>query len=80
MVGLGGLKALVSVLPVGTDVWPVGGIAPHSMAAWAAAGATGFGIGSQLCSPGKSAQEVAAVAAQFVDAWQRIGAHTPRPA
>jgi 2-dehydro-3-deoxyphosphogalactonate aldolase len=80
MVGLGGLKALLSVLPAGTDVWPVGGITPESIAAWVAAGATGFGIGSQLFSPGKSAQDVAAMAAQFIAAWRRIGVQEPRTA
>ena len=48
MVGHGGLKAFKSVLPAGVDLWPVGGITPESMTAWKAAGATGFGIGSQL--------------------------------
>ena len=72
MAGTGGLKALLSVLPAGTDVWPVGGITPPSMAAWVAAGATGFGIGSQLYTPGKSAQDVAAMAAKYIDAWRRL--------
>jgi 2-dehydro-3-deoxyphosphogalactonate aldolase len=42
------LKAIRSILPEGTPLLPVGGIHPHSMAAYVAAGATGFGIGSQL--------------------------------
>lgn len=71
MVGVGGLKALKSVLPADTDLWPVGGITPQSMADWVAAGATGFGIGSQLYTPGKSAADVAAVAAQYILAWGR---------
>jgi 2-dehydro-3-deoxyphosphogalactonate aldolase len=74
MVGTGGLKALLSVLPSGTDLWPVGGITPESMAAWAAAGATGFGIGSQLYIPGKSAGEVADMAARYRDAWRQTAA------
>ena len=74
MVGLGGLKALKSVLPNGTPLWPVGGITPQSMAAWVAAGATGFGIGSQLFTPGLSAPEVHARATQYLQAWRAIGA------
>jgi 2-dehydro-3-deoxyphosphogalactonate aldolase len=72
MVAIGGLKALKSVLPVGTELWPVGGITPESMAAWVAAGATGFGIGSQLFNGNDSITEVARSAAQFVAAWRRI--------
>jgi 2-dehydro-3-deoxyphosphogalactonate aldolase len=37
-----------------------------------AAGATGFGIGGQLYTPGKSARDVGTVAAQFVAAWRSI--------
>ena len=69
MVGLGGLKALLSVLPAGTEVFPVGGITPQSMGPWIAAGATGFGIGSQLYSPGTPASEVATRAGLYATAW-----------
>jgi 2-dehydro-3-deoxyphosphogalactonate aldolase len=71
MVGLQGLKALKSVLPAGTDLWPVGGITPESMAPWVAAGATGFGIGSQLYTPGRSAVQVAEMAAKYLHAWRQ---------
>ena len=70
MVGHGGLKALKSVLPSGTDFWPVGGITPESMASWTAAGATGFGIGSQLYAPGTTEQDVHARALSYVEAWK----------
>jgi len=69
-VGTAGLKALLSVLPGGTPVWPVGGVTPESMAAWVKAGATGFGIGGQLYAPGTSAEQVRDRAAGFVAAWQ----------
>jgi 2-dehydro-3-deoxyphosphogalactonate aldolase len=71
MVGYGGLKALISVLPAGTAVWPVGGITPDNMAPWVAVGATGFGIGSQLYTPGKTAAEVLAKGRDYVQAWNR---------
>lgn len=74
MVGLGGLKALKSVLPTGTDLWPVGGITPESMAPWAAAGATGFGIGSQLYAPGTPASAVLARGLLHVNAWRQTKA------
>ncbi len=74
MVGHGGLKALKSVLPAGTDLWPVGGITPESMGAWVAAGATGFGIGSQLYAPGAPASAVLAKGRLYVRAWQQLQA------
>lgn len=75
MVGHGGIKAMKSVLPQGTDLWPVGGITPESMAAWHAAGATGFGIGGQLYAPGTTAPEVQQRAARYVQAWQGLQAN-----
>ncbi len=74
MVGHGGLKALKSVLPTGTELWPVGGISPESMAGWAAAGASGFGIGSQLYAPGASGNEVLARGRRYVHAWRQLQA------
>lgn len=70
MVGHGGLKAFKSVLPAGIDLWPVGGITPESMAPWKKAGATGFGIGSQLYAPGSAASEVLSRGRKYVQAWQ----------
>jgi 2-dehydro-3-deoxyphosphogalactonate aldolase len=68
--GHGGLKALKSVVPFGTDLWPVGGVTPESMGPWVKAGATGFGIGSQLFAPGTSAAQVGERAAAYVQAWK----------
>lgn len=45
------VKAIRSILPSETMLFPVGGIHPHSMAAYVAAGASGFGIGGQLYKP-----------------------------
>ena len=67
------LKAWRAVLPKDTRVLPVGGIGPQSMAAFVAAGANGFGLGSALYKPGASASEVAANAAAFVTAWRQLG-------
>ncbi len=69
MVGQGGLKAIKTVLPLGTPLWPVGGVAPESIAAWRQAGATGFGIGGQLYIPGLAVDELAVRARSFVAAW-----------
>jgi len=63
------VKALLAVLPTGTPLMPVGGITPANMQAWRDAGAAGFGIGSALYKPGKSAAAVREDAARFVAAW-----------
>ncbi|WP_213958393.1 2-dehydro-3-deoxy-6-phosphogalactonate aldolase [Variovorax sp. dw_954] len=63
------VKALLAVLPAGTPLMPVGGIAPHNMGEWRAAGAAGFGIGSSLYKPGKTAAAVREDATKFVSAW-----------
>jgi len=74
MVGHGGLKAMRSVLPEGTDFWPVGGITPDSIGGWVKAGATGFGIGSQLYAPGTTSSEVLVRSRTYVAAWQAAAA------
>ncbi len=56
------LRALRAVLPSDLPVLPVGGIAADNMAAWRAAGAAGFGIGSSIYKPGDTAEIVAAKA------------------
>lgn len=71
-VGHGGVKALKSVLPAGTPIWPVGGVSPDSMAAWVKAGATGFGIGGNLYTPGVTLEQLAERAASFVGAWRAL--------
>ena len=63
------LKALRVVLPKGTRLLPVGGIAPDNMQPYVDAGATGFGLGSALYKPGMSADDVARTARRFVEGW-----------
>jgi len=63
------VKALLAVLPKGTPLMPVGGITPDNMDAWRAAGSAGFGIGSALYKPGKSAAAVREDAERFVAAF-----------
>jgi 2-dehydro-3-deoxyphosphogalactonate aldolase len=72
MVGHGGLKALKSVIPAGTPMWPVGGITPDTMEGWVRVGATGFGIGGQLYTPGVTLEALADSAAAFVAKWRAL--------
>jgi 2-dehydro-3-deoxyphosphogalactonate aldolase len=56
------LRALRAVLPSGVVVLPVGGIDASNMAAWRAAGASGFGIGSAIYKAGDTPDVVSAKA------------------
>jgi 2-dehydro-3-deoxyphosphogalactonate aldolase len=62
------LRSLRAVLPAGTRVLPVGGMAAGNLAAWQAAGAAGFGIGSAIYKPGDDAATVGAKARALVAA------------
>jgi len=64
------VKALRAVLPKEAALMPVGGITADNMAAYRAAGASGFGLGSALYAPGRSAAQVQAQAAAFVQAYR----------
>ena len=73
----GVMKAMRAVLPAHVPLLPVGGITPASLAPWHRAGASGFGLGSALFSPGLSTEAVAANAHAFVQAWRRCAAASP---
>ena len=64
------VKALRAVLPKAAALMPVGGITPDNMAAYRTAGASGFGLGSALYAPGKSAEQVRWAAQKFVNAFR----------
>jgi len=66
------VKAWRAVLPRDCALLPVGGIDTDSMAAYLAAGANGFGIGSALYRPGDDAAQVARKAAAFAAAWAAL--------
>ena len=74
MIGHGGLKAMLSVVPAGTPMWPVGGITPDTMSGWVRAGATGFGIGGALYTPGVTVEQLGERAAAFVTTWRGLAA------
>lgn len=74
MIGPAVVKALRAVLPARVPLLPVGGIGTGNMAAYRQAGASGFGIGSSLYTPGQSARQTAQSAQAFVSAWRATGA------
>ena len=63
------VKAWRAVFPAEVPLVPVGGITPEAMAAFVAAGAGGFGLGSALYRPGMTPAEVRRSAAAFIAAW-----------
>jgi 2-dehydro-3-deoxyphosphogalactonate aldolase len=71
------LKALRAVLPKATPVLPVGSITVDNMAAYWAAGANGFGLGSALYKAGAGAEQVAQSAARFKAEIDRLRAESP---
>lgn len=66
------VKAWRAVIPSDVPILPVGGVAPETMAAYVAAGASGFGLGSALYRPGDTPDRVAERAAAFVTAWRAL--------
>lgn len=70
----GALKAWRAVLPTGTLVFAVGGMKPDNLAAYWAAGASGFGTGSNLYRPGANADDVRGVARDYAEAIRALPA------
>lgn len=69
LLGPDGLKAIRAVLPIGTQVYAVGGAGPENFKEWIDASADGFGIGSALYKPGMSTADIAARAKDIVAAY-----------
>jgi 2-dehydro-3-deoxyphosphogalactonate aldolase len=68
LLGPDGLKAIRAVLPKDLPVYAVGGAGPSNFADWVKAGASGFGIGTALYTPGTTAAQIIARAAEIVAA------------
>ena len=64
------VKAMLAVLPKGTPLIPVGGIAAGNLREWHGGGAAGFGLGSSLYRPGDDAATVRSKAAAIVSAYR----------
>ena len=72
VMGTGGVAALRAVLPSEVHLFGVGGIADADFADFMAAGCDGFGLGSSLYKPGRSADEVGAAALRAVRAFDGV--------
>jgi 2-dehydro-3-deoxyphosphogalactonate aldolase len=64
------LRALCTVLPGNIKVFPVGGVAAEQIPGWLAAGAAGFGFGSELFRPEYGLDEIKHRAQFLVRAFQ----------
>jgi len=69
ILGPKGIKALAAVLPKVIPLLAVGGVDAGNMGDYLKAGATGFGLGTSLFTPGMSADEVGARARAMVAAY-----------
>ena len=63
------LRALRSVLPAGTGIYPVGGIGAKDIAVWLAAGASGFGFGSEVFRTEYSLEDIGRRARELMAAY-----------
>ena len=65
------LKAQRAILPKEVPILVVGGVQADGMQPWLDAGANGFGLGSGLFAPGRSADEVNTRARAYVEGLRR---------
>ncbi len=72
VLGAGGVAAMRAVLPRGTVLGVVGGVADAHFAEYAAVGVSVFGLGSSLYRPGMAAAEVGARAEAAVAAYDAV--------
>jgi len=69
------LKALKAVLPKSVPIFAVGGVGVDDIGAWVAAGADGFGFGSELFKPEYTIDEIGTRARRLVDSLKRATIH-----
>ena len=74
LIGAAGLRAMKAVLPPEVPVYAVGGAGPENFAEWLASGASGFGIGTALYTPGMAVDDIATRAERIVTAYDEATA------
>jgi 2-dehydro-3-deoxyphosphogalactonate aldolase len=72
------LRALCTVLPKEIKIFPVGGVTAEQIPGWRAAGAAGFGFGSELFRPEYSLDEIKSRAQLLVRAYLADSTTTTR--
>lgn len=71
VLGSKGIKAMKAVLPPALPLYAVGGANPDNFDEFFAAGCAGFGLGTYIYTPGRSAAEVGQRAATAVAAYDK---------
>lgn len=66
------VKAWRAVFPPAVRLLAVGGVSAANMGDYLAAGAAGFGLGTSLYAPGRSAAEVRTAAREMIAAWRAV--------
>jgi 2-dehydro-3-deoxyphosphogalactonate aldolase len=59
-----------AVLPAEVGIYPVGGVGAGDIYEWLAAGAAGFGFGSEIFKPGYALGDIASRARYLVEAYR----------
>lgn len=72
VVGKNGVKAIRAVLPDNIELFAVGGVNSDNLNEWHQAGINGFGIGTSLYAPGRSADQVYNTAVKLVAAYDKL--------
>ena len=72
ILGPKGIKALTAILPKEIPLLAVGGVDATIMGDYLKAGATGFGLGTSLFTPGMTADEAGARARAMVEAYDAV--------
>ena len=73
VLGPAGLTAIKAILPGRARLFAVGGVGPEDFAAYRAAGASGFGVGSVLYRPGRKLSEFREEARRIMRAFADSG-------
>lgn len=73
--GPGHVRALRAVLPSAFPLLAVGGVSPHNLADYLAAGCVGAGLGGELYRPGQTPETTGANAEAFVQAYNAFRGH-----
>ncbi|NMA96753.1 MAG: 2-dehydro-3-deoxy-6-phosphogalactonate aldolase [Phyllobacteriaceae bacterium] len=71
VLGAKGIKAMKAVLPPALPLYAVGGANPDNFGEFFAVGCAGFGLGTYIYTPGRSAEEVGTRARRAVEAYDK---------
>jgi 2-dehydro-3-deoxyphosphogalactonate aldolase len=71
VLGSKGIKAMKAVLPPALPLYAVGGANPDNFGEFFAVGCAGFGLGTYIYTPGRSAEEVGIRARRAVEAYDQ---------